>query len=193
MTQHSLEWIYTILCTHEPQKNVNYGGKSQVLVTDRFREKTRFRHQLRTRYRNNARNLETVPFNIRWLPPVIPLSSMVLWWAAGRGISPSDADNVARSGRGCSWQSETSRSSRSTQRAPSVVHPITTPRLSTTAQSIYLSQYSLTYTYITSAIGALTLLVGQQEGHPACKELSGGVMTWLSVWSEMQIVCIWPS
>jgi len=32
---------------------------------------------------------------------------------------------------------------------------------------------------------ALTLLVGQQEGHPACKKLSGGVLAWLSVWSEM--------
>jgi len=28
---------------------------------------------------------------------------------------------------------------------------------------------------------ALTLLVGQQEGHPACKNLSGGVLAWLSV------------
>ena len=38
----------------------------------------------------------------------------------------------------------------------------------------------------------LTLLVGRQEGHPACKKLSGGVLAWLSVWSEMQ-TCIWPS
>jgi len=29
---------------------------------------------------------------------------------------------------------------------------------------------------------ALTLLVGQQEGHPACNKLSGGVLVWLSVW-----------
>jgi len=27
---------------------------------------------------------------------------------------------------------------------------------------------------------ALTLLVGWQEGHPACKKLSGGVLVWLS-------------
>jgi len=26
-------------------------------------------------------------------------------------------------------------------------------------------------------------LVGRQEGHPACKKLSGGVLVWLSVWS----------
>jgi len=39
---------------------------------------------------------------------------------------------------------------------------------------------------------ALTLLVGQHEGHPACKKLSGGVLAWLSVWSEVQS-CIWPS
>ena len=27
--------------------------------------------------------------------------------------------------------------------------------------------------------GALTLLVGQQEGHPACKKLSCGMLAWL--------------
>ena len=42
------------------------------------------------------------------------------------------------------------------------------------------------------AFSALTLLVGWQEGHPACKKTSGGVLAWLSVWSEMQ-TCIWPS
>jgi len=36
------------------------------------------------------------------------------------------------------------------------------------------------------------LLVGQQEGHPACKKLSGRMLVWLSVWGEVQI-CIWPS
>ena len=32
----------------------------------------------------------------------------------------------------------------------------------------------------------MTLLVGRQEGHLACKKLSGGVLAWLSVWSELQ-------
>jgi len=36
------------------------------------------------------------------------------------------------------------------------------------------------------AFSALTLLVGRQEGHPACKKLSGGVLAWLSAWSEVQ-------
>ena len=39
------------------------------------------------------------------------------------------------------------------------------------------------------AFSALTLLVGRQEGHPACKKLSGEVLAWLSVWSEVQ-TCI---
>ena len=39
---------------------------------------------------------------------------------------------------------------------------------------------------------ALTLLVGRQEGHPACKNLSGGVLAWLFVWSEVH-TCIWPN
>ena len=42
------------------------------------------------------------------------------------------------------------------------------------------------------AFSALTLLIGRQEGHPACKKLSGGVLAWLSVWSEVQ-TCIRPS
>jgi len=36
---------------------------------------------------------------------------------------------------------------------------------------------------------ALTLLVGQQEGHPACKKLNGGVPAWLSVSSEVRTCC----
>jgi len=35
------------------------------------------------------------------------------------------------------------------------------------------------------AFSALTLLVGWQEGHPACKKLSRGVLAWLSVCSEV--------
>ena len=42
------------------------------------------------------------------------------------------------------------------------------------------------------AFSALMLLVGQQEGHPAYKKQSGGVLVWLSVWSKVQ-TCIWPS
>jgi len=42
------------------------------------------------------------------------------------------------------------------------------------------------------AFSALMLLVGRQEGHPACKKTSGEVLAWLSVWSEVQ-TCIWPS
>jgi len=43
-----------------------------------------------------------------------------------------------------------------------------------------------------AAFSALTLLVGHQEEHPACKKLSSGVLAWLSVWSEVQ-TGIWPS
>ena len=46
--------------------------------------------------------------------------------------------------------------------------------------------------FVFCAFSALTLLVGWQEGHPACKKLSGVVLAWLSVWSEVQ-TCIWPS
>jgi len=36
------------------------------------------------------------------------------------------------------------------------------------------------------------LLIGWQKGHPACKKLTGGVLAWLSVCSEVQ-TCIYPS
>jgi len=39
---------------------------------------------------------------------------------------------------------------------------------------------------------ALTLLVGQQEGHLGCKKVSGGVLAWLSIWGEV-LTCIWFS
>jgi len=42
------------------------------------------------------------------------------------------------------------------------------------------------------AFSTLTLLVGRQEGHPVCKKLSGGVLAWLSVCSDVQ-TCIRPS
>ena len=54
-------------------------------------------------------------------------------------------------------------------------------------------QYELNLlSYLLIAFSTLMLLVGRQEGHPACKKLSGGVLAWLSVWSEVQ-TCIWPS
>jgi len=43
-----------------------------------------------------------------------------------------------------------------------------------------------------TAFSALTLLVEWQAGHPACKNLSDGVLAWLSIWSDVQI-CMWPS
>ena len=44
-----------------------------------------------------------------------------------------------------------------------------------------------------TAFSALTLLVGHQEEHPARKKLSDGVLAWLSVWSVVQMICIWFS
>jgi len=43
------------------------------------------------------------------------------------------------------------------------------------------------------AFSALMLLAGWQEGRPACKKRSGEVLAWLSVWSEVQMICIWSS
>jgi len=43
------------------------------------------------------------------------------------------------------------------------------------------------------AFSALTLLIGWQEGYSACKNLSGDVLAWLSVWTKVQMICIWSS
>jgi len=43
------------------------------------------------------------------------------------------------------------------------------------------------------AFSALTLLVGSQEEHPACKKLSDELLAWLSVWSEVQMISMWSS
>ena len=39
---------------------------------------------------------------------------------------------------------------------------------------------------------ALTLLIGRQEWHLACKKLSGGVLAWLSVWSDLHMAQLMP-
>jgi len=51
------------------------------------------------------------------------------------------------------------------------------------------------YVYIHCVFSALKLLVGWQEGHPACKKLTGVVLAWLSgvvVCLERGTDCIWP-
>jgi len=41
------------------------------------------------------------------------------------------------------------------------------------------------------AFSAWTLLVGYQEEHLTCKNLTEEVLAWLSAWSDMQMICIW--
>jgi len=46
---------------------------------------------------------------------------------------------------------------------------------------------------IVTAFSALTLLFECQKEHLACKKLSDEVLAWLSVWSEVQMICTWSS
>jgi len=59
--------------------------------------------------------------------------------------------------------------------------------------SLYVTLVFCLYIYsdCCSNFSALTLLVGRQEGHLS-KKLSGVVLAWLSVWSEVK-TCIRPS
>jgi len=51
---------------------------------------------------------------------------------------------------------------------------------------------ALTWPSVLTGLQCFNAVGWRQEGHPACKNLSGGVLAWLSVWSEVQ-TCIWPS
>jgi len=54
------------------------------------------------------------------------------------------------------------------------------------------STYVIFTQVLQTAFSALTLLVGRQEGRPACKKQSGGVLVWLSVWSKVQMLMPLP-
>jgi len=43
------------------------------------------------------------------------------------------------------------------------------------------------------AFGALTPSAGRQEVHLACKKLNDEVLQWSSIWSEVQMICMWSS
>jgi len=43
------------------------------------------------------------------------------------------------------------------------------------------------------AFSTLTLLFGRQEEHLACEKLSDEVLAWISVWCEVQMICICPT
>jgi len=46
---------------------------------------------------------------------------------------------------------------------------------------------------VVTGFSALTLLVGHQKEHADGKKLSDEVLAWLSVWSKVQMICIWSS
>jgi len=71
----------------------------------------------------------------------------------------------------------------------------TEPRSLATCTKIWWSSTMWLLSYVsgqTDAFSALMLLVQWQEGHPASKKLSSGMLVWLCVWVKVQI-CTWPS
>jgi len=71
-----------------------------------------------------------------------------------------------------------------------IIHPVNYLKIN--KQKQFLNPLVCAMLSVLFAFSALTLFVGRQEGHPACKKLSGEVLARLSVWSEVQ-TCIWPS
>jgi len=53
--------------------------------------------------------------------------------------------------------------------------------------------YFYTFAFSAFAFSALTLLIGRQEEHPACKKLNNEALAWLSICSEVQMICIQSS
>jgi len=72
------------------------------------------------------------------------------------------------------------------------LHLWTSGRLSLFLKKLVTFTHGLFAVLVIYAFSALTLLVGRQEGRPACKKLSGVMLAWLFVWSDVQ-VCIWHS
>ena len=58
---------------------------------------------------------------------------------------------------------------------------------------LLVSRILLEFILCSDINNTLTLLVDLQEGHSACKTWSDEVLAWLSVWSEVQMICIWFS
>ena len=113
------------------------------------------------------------------------------------GLIPKDLEAASAGSESCSEKEDSDQNS-----LPALVPELLTQSCLVPALSSYLRNDSgsiqsyccslvLMSTYA-DAFSALTLMVGRQEGHPACKKLSGGVLVWLSVWSEVQ-TCIWHS
>jgi len=60
-------------------------------------------------------------------------------------------------------------------------------------QQKFFRLFSDVYSNVHVAFSALTLLAGRQEEHPTCRKLSDEVLAWISVCSQVQIICIWSS
>jgi len=105
--------------------------------------------------------------------------SCLLWKQALHNRSRRHAETMGEP------QPHTSGEVRSAARPPSVMSIGSTESMLSTCSMEFKGRWnSLCLSLCLQC--ALTLLVGQQEGHPACKKLSGGVLAWLSVWSEVQ-------
>ena len=99
------------------------------------------------------------------------------------------------------WTSSTWRSSRCRDRDHSSARHMTRtchridnlPHTHTHTHAILIDadNYSAVHCCLFTS-SALTLLVGRHEEHPACKKLSHDVLAWLSVWNEVQMICMWP-
>jgi len=102
----------------------------------------------------------------------------MLWLCVQSGGASSEPDGGQLTAADSGRLTASDISSSSTRRHHHTFPPSHTPVCLRTVPLCFITAFS-----------ALTLLVGRQEGHPACKKLSGRVLAWLglSVWSEVPL------
>jgi len=78
------------------------------------------------------------------------------------------------------------------QQQSTVSEPLPSSGMQNSITSVSVQFYCCTEPYEV-AFSDLTLSVGHQEEHPSHKNLSAEVLMWLSVWNEVQMICILSS
>ena len=123
---------------------------------------------------------------------------------ATKYVSDGDGCKGCENGWGWDWNPVPMQISSATSHQPSIAHQSMPTLRRMTRAGAWWWRYALIPTAMNIfyrcllwisynlAFSALTVLVGRQGGFPACKQLSGGVLAWLSVWSEVQ-TSMWPS
>jgi len=135
-------------------------------------------------------------------PPHFSTTSFLILWSSAVSQTWDVREWTDRRWNCCTrhWLSQSRCQTRSTcdWTRPAIPTPVTVQHQSTTTPC-HTDVMRVNFTLCVSdtrrsvhwiAFGVLTLLAGRQKEHPTCKKLSDEALAWLSVSSEMQMICI---